>query len=160
MQKEKTIKEKIEQSATAAQVISIITLVLMIITAGSNIFMALCSEYTDDFAGYIKTAAEGIIMIFIAYNCAAIFSRIVESGTPFNFSNVKSLRIIALCIMAKNIVSGFAYGLAVSIRSGEFNFDAFSFDTTSTLIIGALVMVLAQIFSYGTMLQQESDETV
>lgn len=160
MENNKTIKEKIQSSALAAQVISILTLVIMIITVGANIFMALCSEYTADFAGYVKTAADGVIMVLIAYSCAAVFSKIAETATPFDSSNVKSLRIIALCIMAKNIVSGIAYGLAVSIRSGEFDFEAFSFDTTSTFLIGGLVMMLAQIFNYGAMLQQESDETL
>ena len=156
----KTIKEKIEKSAVATAGIALIVAVVFACTGIAALIGVFKFDIITSAADYAGIAAESIMLMIIAIICFNMFRRISKCGTPFSEYNVKSLRVIALITIAKTIVTPAVVVITLSILSGRLMVEGFTFDMTASLVVGGLLMVLANIFNYGYMLQQESDETL
>ena len=101
-------------------------------------------------------AAACLFGLVIMYHINRIFMNIHRNNTPFTEDNVRDLRVIALLVLVVTIVlpimseaSAYAAGEAAVIGFNPF-----------TLLMAFIIYILSLIFSYGTELQRESDETL
>lgn len=94
--------------------------------------MALGTLHQEIVINAVQCILSAVVMII----SAKLFGWIYKNGTPFHTHVVKQIKIIAVLL----------------IVSGIFNL--------AMVLLGVVVYLLAQIFSYGVILQQESDETL
>ncbi len=160
MNKEKTVREKIKQSAIAAAGISGIAALFLVITAISAAVSAFTTDIPTSAADFAGVITESIMLAAAALICSIMFYRIAKSGTPFSKWNVKSLRITALLVMLEAVASPVVTAIVLGILLDDFFVAPVNSDMTSSLLTGGLIMILAQIFNYGCKLQQEADETL
>ena len=106
------------------------------------------------FLGGVACAAILIMMHFVGKLC--ILFRDCE--TPFTEEIVQALKKLAISIIPMAFFSNLAESVSNSIMSGNVKI-VIGVDLTTVLLV-LLVFMLSAIFSYGTMLQQESDETL
>ncbi len=92
--------------------------------------------------------------------------RSVAGGSPFIPENVNSFRRIGLIVIAGSILQGITGGLAglVMMRNlvppAGVQFNARFTLSLEGLFLGLVILALAEVFRYGTELQQESDMTI
>ncbi len=156
MNKEKTIKEKIEQSAVAAMGISAILALFTVIGTVANICEAIFNEKALLIANNIGNIAESVLLCIISVISVLLFAKISKDGTPFSPKIVTLLRTAGFVMMLYSFIPPAARGIALSALGEAPEFSG----NTPAVFFGAILMILAQIFNYGTMLQQEADETV
>lgn len=156
MNKDKTIKEKIEQSAIAAMGISAILALFTVIGIVANILDTVFSEGTLHKANSIGNTAESLLLCIVSIISMLLFAKISKDGTPFSAEIVTLLRTAGFVMMLYSFIPPAARGIALSALGETPEFSG----NTPAVFFGAILMILAQIFNYGTMLQQEADETV
>ena len=102
--------------------------------------------------GFLYSAAVFASLIFLGKLC----TQLKNCRTPFEESVITSLTRFSWSLIPTAVLSIVSTGVAKGFFSGNYNF---SFDFT---IVAAVLIVLAlvQIFKYGAILQQESDETL
>ncbi len=157
--------DKIRKYSKTAKILSVVLAGFLLFTGVALVaVMVVTGLYPDQFTEFLRDGAEqGLVnaptagllneigtlhqeMGIIAVQCilsavvmvisARLFGWIYKNGTPFHGHVVKQIKIIAVLL----IVSGI-FDLAM-------------------VFLGVIVYLLAQIFSYGVILQQESDETL
>lgn len=106
------------------------------------------------FLAAVNCAAMWVVMHFVAKLCK-LFK---ECETPFTEEVVQMLKKVAIALIPMAFLSNLTTSVTDSIMSGSVNI-VIGVDMTTILLV-LLVFMLATIFSYGTMLQQESDETL
>ena len=106
------------------------------------------------FLAAVHCAAIWIVMHFISKLCK-LFK---ECETPFTEDIVQALKKLAIALIPMAFLSNLATSVTDSIMTGNVNI-VIGVDVTTILLV-LLVFMLSAIFSYGTMLQQESDETL
>lgn len=106
------------------------------------------------FLGAISCAAVLVVMHFVGKLCK-LFS---ECESPFTYEIAHTLKTLAISIIPMVFFSNITEGLTNSIGTGEMNI-VIGVDLMTVLLV-LLVFMLSIIFNYGTMLQQESDETL
>ena len=103
---------------------------------------------------------NGLFCAAVLFTAVSLFVVIKKKGTPFLDGVIKRLYIISGTIMAGALLSPvFAIALTyftVGRVSSRINFAGFA----SSLVLSLVVLSLVRIFRYGTLLQQESDETL
>ena len=147
----KTTLEKIKQSSTAAQIFSGICALGMLIYGIAKIIDS------TDIVSTATTVTNCFSMAVIFLAAMLMFRKISVSGKPFSAESVKLLRVIALVFMIGAVLSSAVTAVALAVTNAEeisVSLDA------GAIFLGALLLILAQIFKYGTILQQESDETL
>lgn len=147
----KTTLEKIKQSSTAAQAFSGICALDMLIYGIAKIIDS------TDIVSTATTATNCFSMAAVFIAAMLMFRKISVSDKPFSAECVKLLRVIALIFMISAVLSPAVTAVALAVTDAEeisISLDA------GTICLGALLFILAQIFKYGTILQQESDETL
>lgn len=106
------------------------------------------------FLAAVNCAAMWVVMHFVAKLCK-LFK---ECETPFTEEIVQMLKKVAIALIPMAFLSNLTTSVTDSIMSGNVNI-VIGVDMTTILLV-LLVFMLSAIFSYGTMLQQESDETL
>lgn len=111
-----------------------------------------CIHSSRFFAGFFYAA-----VLFIA---STVFREIMKSGTPFTETIVKKFYIMAgLLVTGAGISPVLGMGLTYLVDGKMCG----RYDCATVypiVVLGAALIALAKIFSYGTDLQQESDETL
>ena len=102
--------------------------------------------------GFISSAAAFIALIFLGKLCTQLKS----CRTPFEESVITSLTRFAWSLIPPAVLSVATSGVVRGCFSGNYSFNLDFTIVAAVLIILALV----QIFKYGAILQQESDETL
>ena len=106
------------------------------------------------FLAAVNCAVIWVVMHFISKLCK-LFK---ECETPFTEEIVQTLKKLAIALIPMAFLSNLATSVTDSIMTGNVNI-VIGVDVTTILLV-LLVFMLSAIFSYGTMLQQESDETL
>lgn len=106
------------------------------------------------FLAAVNCAAMWVVMHFISKLCK-LFK---ECETPFTEEIVQALKKLAIALIPMAFLSNLTTSVTDSIMTGNVNI-VIGVDMTTVLLV-LLVFMLSAIFSYGTMLQQESDETL
>ena len=106
------------------------------------------------FLAAVNCATMWVVMHFVAKLCK-LFK---ECETPFTEEVVQTLKKVAIALIPMAFLSNLTTSVTDSIMSGSVNI-VIGVDMTTILLV-LLIFMLAAIFSYGTMLQQESDETL
>ena len=106
------------------------------------------------FLAAVTCAAMWVVMHFITKLCK-LFK---ECETPFTEEIVQALKKLAIALIPMAFLSNLTTSITDSIMTGKVNI-VIGVDVTTILLV-LLVFMLAMIFNYGTMLQQESDETL
>jgi len=106
------------------------------------------------FLAAVNCAVMWVVMHFIAKLCK-LFK---ECETPFTEEIVQTLKKLAIALIPMAFFSNLVNSVTDSIMTGNVNI-VIGVDMTTVLLV-LLVFMLSMIFSYGTSLQQESDETL
>lgn len=106
------------------------------------------------FLAAVFCAATLVVMHFVGALCK-LFR---DCETPFTEEIVQALKKLAISIIPMAFFSNLSDSVSNSIMSGNVNI-VIGVDMMTVLLV-LLVFMLSAIFSYGTMLQQESDETL
>lgn len=115
-------------------------------------------------AGYLVTAfayqfPRLLLLFCYLYWARGIVNSICDGGTPFIEENVRRLRWIGVCwVSSWFVLTPFLSVMLALLVTGSFTLSGLP--DVGNLLIGLLVLVLAQIFRYGCSLQQLSDETL
>lgn len=104
--------------------------------------------------GFVAT----LINAAIVYNIALLFNAISKNGIPFTENTCYRIRIISILCLVNVFLPGLAVAIA-DIVFGTSEHFSFRFDFGAVAVFFILTVV-GRIVSYGTMLQQESDETL
>lgn len=97
-----------------------------------------------------------IIYILILTFIIKIFSNILKNNSPFILQVVKDIRYISFCIIGLSPVTA----IIAFVGSIFLNVSSNISLQVSYIFIGIIFLCLSEIFSYGTMLQTEHDETI
>lgn len=106
------------------------------------------------FLAAVNCVAMWVVMHFVAKLC----NLFQECETPFTEEVVQTLKKVAIALIPMAFMSNLTTSVTNSIMSGNVNI-VIGVDMTTVLLV-LLIFMLSAIFSYGTMLQQESDETL
>lgn len=145
----KTTMEKIKESSIAAMAVCGIAALLMVITAVTYIIKS-------EPAVAAQGAADSILWAAVAVTAMLMFSKIGFSGKPFSDVIVKYLRVIGTVFILDSFVPSAITAIVLTATDNDVKFRL----NAGVIFLGAIINILAQIFKYGTHLQQESDETI
>jgi len=106
------------------------------------------------FMAAVNCTVMWVVMHFVEKLCK-IFK---DCETPFTEEVVQTLKKVAIALIPMAFVSNLTSSVTNSIMSGNVNI-VIGVDMTTVLLV-LIIFMLAAIFSYGTVLQQESDETL
>lgn len=110
----------------------------------------------------IPTITYGLMAIPM-FLLALLFLQLARNGQPFRQINVKRVRILAVIFFAVAVIPSLGFALYMLIAGDEpliiLVYGIGCIDTTQ-IVKGLLMLFIAQILHYGTMLQLESDETL
>ena len=113
-------------------------------------------------------------LIFLPFQAAAaivvsnfvigLFKEIEKSDTPFRYSIADKLKGLSNAILGGSIIFAAPYLVSYLVNAftetGEPQTNACAVIMLGGLFLGVLFKALSYIFSYGSKLQQESDETL
>lgn len=106
------------------------------------------------------TAAVGIIMNGIVMLVVGLMlKKISESGTPF-IPLSKSFNISAALVAAESTVPSWLGSLITVIKFGSLKQGVKMTVNLQFVFFALILFLLGRIFSYGTLLQQEADDTI
>ena len=88
-----------------------------------------------------------------------MLKRISESGTPF-VPLSKSFNISAALLAAESTVPSWLGSLVTIVKFGSAEQGVQMTVNLQFVFFGLILFLLGRIFSYGTLLQQEADDTV
>ncbi len=105
--------------------------------------------------------AIGLVVI---YQLRIIFASLVGE-TPFTGENVRRIRIIGIAVIAGALLSSIAHALigiylAANIQVPGLELNANLKPDFGGIFLGAVVIVLAEVFRHGARLQEDQDMTV
>lgn len=176
-----SLVQKIKKSSKVAMVIARLTGIIGIIGIALCLLLigifivdeSALNEFGiigEDIDGYIvKTAADciaafvssivaitiGTISSFLAAN---IFKRISEDGLPFKTENAKNLKTIGILIISSSVLPCIIGSIAGAL-AGPCTEQTIMINIDSAMI-GILFFLVATIFNYGALLQNENDDMV
>lgn len=93
------------------------------------------------------------------FSIARLLGTLAAEESPFQICNVRRIRLLGSAMIASAVLPAAANALAVGVLSGR-GVSVLLTDIFPLALAGLLVLVLAQVFSYGCALQQAQDETV
>lgn len=87
-----------------------------------------------------------------------------KDSTPFQYDNIRRLKIIALCfalLTPVHILVGLCTAFILHTQVKDFSLlNMVWTENLSDLIMGAVIYVMADVFNYGFSLQKENEEFV
>ncbi|MBQ5310427.1 MAG: DUF2975 domain-containing protein [Oscillospiraceae bacterium] len=103
---------------------------------------------------------SGIFGAAVLFAAVSLFVMIRKTGTPFTESVIKRMYIISALLLSGTVLSP-VLAIAVTVLSQGRAYAKVMFsDMGLGIVLAIVVMALIRIFRYGTVLQQESDETL
>lgn len=153
--KKEEITQKIKESSTAALVISRIAVIFLFVGILFNILGILNQS---EIYKYCENIVSCVFIIAAMVQACSIFKKISLDGSPFIAEFSKKIKIIGYLIMSLSVVPQFV-GMLVQVLESKFMKYHMSVGFTY-ILAGGLILFVGQMFSYGTLLQKESDETV
>lgn len=100
------------------------------------------------------------VLLYGMKQVRTILGSIVNSHTPFMRENANSFKKLAVAVIGYSLLGDLILNLAmVLFVTGIFNI-TLSNISISGLVIGLLLLIVSQIFSYGAYLQEEVDTTL
>ncbi len=105
-----------------------------------------------------------LIGLLVLYQLRKIFATLAV-GTPFTGKNVSRIRIIGIAVIAGALLQSVIHILNGIYLSGVLHMPGLEpavnmkVDLTG-ILVGAVVIILAEVFRYGACLQEEQDLTV
>jgi len=115
--------------------------------------------YLKDGLWILIAAAVFVLTCIIAVQLAEKLCKMFRTcETPFTEEISVLLKKVAIALIPMAFMSNLTTSVTNSIMSGNVNI-VIGVDMTTVLLV-LIIFMLASIFSYGTMLQQESDETL
>lgn len=153
---------KIKELSVAASTVTkfILTIVFADIAINVYFFMRniISGKGLDDIVKFAEEIIRWGIYTIMLFSVSKMFKKISEEGTPFRDHSVKCLNTVGILFMLNSCVPSYISGIIIGITS---SFENANFSVSlDNIIIGAIFLLLAKIFSYGCILQQESDETL
>ena len=116
--------------------------------------------FSYGFSNMIEKVFSGMFNAAVLFLTAGLFRKMKDSGTPFMDVIIKRLYLIS-GLMISNAVLSPVLAIAVTvIMKGSVQHRVLFSGMSFGVVLSVVVLVLARIFRYGTMLQQESDETL
>jgi hypothetical protein len=144
-------------------------IILAVTVADPDFFMNLYVRFEiEDFStvtnGQIQAAAVTLfataaIILAIMHYIDNIFTNIHKNNTPFMGENVRSLKIVAVLVFAAAFVPTIISAVAKYFLEDDPNIIVGS-SPFVLLLMAFVIYGLSIVFSYGTALQKESDETL
>lgn len=130
---------------------------------GNTITMSAKAEpYKLNIGGLSWTLIPAMIAIAACYVVLHFTGKLCETfqhcKTPFTDEIVKGIRNLAISIIPMALISSVVENITRYAFSGDTDF-VLGVDVM-TVVLVVLIFMLASIFKYGAMLQQESDETL
>ena len=175
------IQEKIKKESKTAFFVTVFIGYFSIALFGFMLFLVIATaispgEYhpnpdtalEEAFTSAVPFFFNGIFVPVVSFFASRVFYESQRNYTPFSRKNTERLKAISHSIGVMAIVLFLYDILGVNISFGG-GVELFSINMTwsfasafafSYLIIGVLFDLLARIFEYGRLLQQESDETL
>ena len=118
--------------------------------------------YTIHFRSIANTvllaAVYCVVCLVVMHFVGVVCKKFKECETPFSDDIVTPLRNLAISLIPMAVFSTLTESVMNSIITGNVNI-VLGVDLSTVLMI-LLIILLYMIFRYGTMLQQESDETL
>lgn len=126
----------------------------------------LMDAMADTYTIRITNLANMVLLAAVLCGVAIVTMHFVEKlcilfrdcETPFTAEISDTLKKLAIAIIPMAFFSNLSESVSKSIMSGQVNI-VLGVDLMTVLLV-ILVFMLSMIFNYGTMLQQESDETL
>jgi hypothetical protein len=152
--------KKIKRSALVLLVIVTLILLYNIILAG----WAVLNGYALPAGEFLNPAkiVIDVIRVLIVLSiliCAMVLLRSIKKDeSPFNFSNVKFLKRIAILIAILDPFEIIASMIPVSF--GGYNVTTFFLPSGCFFVAGIVVYCVSLVFEYGISLQKQYDETL
>ena len=154
-------------------VISIFYLLLAALHLLSGAELLISGGFPSDAGGRSRIIGKIIsyaLLMIISVLAALLFFRISKEGKPFRENHVKMVRIIGvMCFIlaAAPVLTGFLQAVpSVTVSAGaapsgaSLITDVMMQVDLTPILEGFLMLFIAQILHYGSMLQLESDETL
>jgi hypothetical protein len=161
------VQDKIKKESRTAFVIAMVAGYFSIVFFGFWLFLVIATAISPgEFHPSPETALEeiitraapfffnGVFASAASFMASRIFYEIQSSHTPFSCKNTKRLKAISLSLSIMGIAL-VVYDIFVNNGVGFATAFAISY-----VIISITFGLLARIFEYGHLLQQESDETL
>ena len=158
--KKNTLQNRLK---SGSMVITVVCALAMLFNLGVGIVTLVeYNKYGHDaltrFA-FIRNSLASIIGAVIMGLAALMFLRISRNGIPFTDKNVRTVRVIAVLIIVNSFFPVIVSAAASGTDMGNVMVLGSMLSPTA-LAEGLLFLFTAYIIRYGTMLQQESDETL
>lgn len=106
------------------------------------------------------------LALLIIYQLRKIFDTLVEK-TPFTKGNSLRIRIIGAAVIAAGILKAIIHVIIGAYLAGRVSLPGLELkgnlrfeDLIGGILTGLIILVLAEVFSYGARLQEEQDFTV
>lgn len=123
---------------------------------------AQADSYTIDIANFKWFLIPVIVFLISALVVMHFIGKLCKTfqfcDTPFTEEVVDALKKLAISIIPMAILQPLTESVTTSMMTGNFDF-VIGIDLMNIILI-VLIFLLAAIFKYGTMLQNESDETL
>ena len=98
-------------------------------------------------------------ILFIVIQACRLLREITSSYTPFTEKTTRLIRSVGTIMLLKRLLGTFILQMGINLINFHRRWFNNPFDFT-WIVIGLFVLVLADVFSKGYVLQQESDETL
>ncbi|MCR4645836.1 MAG: DUF2975 domain-containing protein [Oscillospiraceae bacterium] len=146
---------KIRKGSMIIAVLCLIAAAFNLFVVGTEVYYLLTDAHTTQ-SGYWARIMIGYgINCVILLSAASVFFRISKNGRPFTRGNIMIVRGIGVLFIV-NAVLPMLINAAID---GNPNM-LFSLLDPTGVVEGILFLFVAQILHYGSLLQQESDETL
>ncbi|MDB5004047.1 MAG: hypothetical protein JWQ34_2272 [Mucilaginibacter sp.] len=125
--------------------------------------MKLKNTFSTITIAYFFFMAFEVLVTTIIYQLRKFFDTIKDS-TPFQYDNIRRLKIIALCfalLTPVHILVGLCTAFILHTQIKDFSLlNMVWTENLRGLIMGAVIYVMADVFNYGFSLQKENEEFV
>lgn len=149
--------ERIKYSARLMMGLSGFMAVLMLIGCFACIAEAVINrEFAVQAAKSVGNAADCAFYAVTAFTALRLFRNIVSMGTPFGEKNDRLIKAIGVITLIQGVASPAVRASLLGILHADVTYTS----NSTLLFMGMIILFIAKIFSYGQILQQESDETL
>ena len=146
---------KIKKGSMIIAVLCLIAAAFNLFVVGTHVYYLLKDSGNTHMGSWARILIGYVINCIILISAAVVFFRISKSGRPFTRGNIMLVRGIGVLF----IVNAVLPILINAVIDGNPNMLASLLDPTG-IVEGILFLFVAQILHYGSLLQQESDETL
>lgn len=104
------------------------------------------------------------VALVVIHNLRRVFSSLVEE-TPFLADNVRRVRIIGAAVIAGTVFNGILHTIIGAYLSNAIQLPGLELQANvslnfTSIFLGAVILILAEVFRLGAEMQEEQDLTV